>query len=174
MTVQMAVLYFCFCILLTSCLGFYGGAELYASRIRGEIRKRIEDKKIEVAKADEHQMYKSLMNDYRVSYRSKLDGRGFTLCGNVKSQPPGSKREKIKVSKVPFGNRMAKSFYNESFTAPLNKLFKQFEGLPKDKQVLVVLTGGTFSNRHIRERVKTEINKRGFNCLYGTVSMDKR
>lgn len=159
--------------ILTGCLGFYGGAELYASRIRSEIRKRIEDEKIEVAKADEHQVYKSLMNDYRASYRSTLDGRKFTLCGNVKSQPPGSRREKIKSLKAPFANSMTKSFYNECFAAPLDKLFKQFEELPTDKQVLVVLTGGTFRNHHIRQQVEAEIKKLNFDYLHGTVSMDK-
>lgn len=122
-----------------------------------EIRKHIERKRFKVEPSEEPYLYKSIMDNYRTKRLSCINDKSFFIQGQAKDS-------KGAVSNVVnFSDEEAKRLYYTCFEWPLGELVCRFKNTAAN--TAVVLTGGTFANRHLLEKAKKKISDGGLQYL---------
>jgi hypothetical protein len=89
-------------------------------------------------------------------------GQMFSLTYN----PPQSRnrRSKREAFTVDFSNTRAQELYDQCFGKALRSLQKLVDSPRIKRGSIVVLTGGSFRNEHVREQAEKMIRKGGLHC----------
>jgi hypothetical protein len=110
--------------------------------------------------ADQALLFKKLMQNYHSQKLELRRGEGFGLSCTVQS--PDS--EAILTFAVEISATVANGFYDLCFGKAFTALRRTLKSKAIKKGTTVVLTGGSFFNKHVREEAETISKDAGMVC----------
>lgn len=142
------------CKLLIFVVGYHGGSDYYAARLREHLRTLITERFNHLSDAEKANMLEDGMKYYRINHRATINGDPYTIQA---SKDPQTRTEIFTIKE-----EFSRMFYEDSFDRPRCKVEQLLKGLARGSVAMMV--GGTFLNNGVSNSYKQMIEQAGMDC----------